>query len=384
MGEKFPGAKKFRDYRIMLDSMKEIDAVTVSTPDHMHAPCAMYAMALGKHVYVQKPLTHTVGEARMMREAAHKYKVQTQMGNQGHSGDDVRAFCEMIWAGAIGQVTDVYTWTDRPIWPQGIAEPYPEEPVPPTMDWPLWLGVAPARPYNKKYAPFHWRGWWKFGCGALGDMACHIMDPANWALKLYETPPTSVELIEQVGMTSQCAPNLSTLKYVFPAKQGKINMYWYDGSWDMARKGETQNFPPKPDVLKDVKLDTNGSIFIGTKGVITIGTYGGSPKLYPEALAKDYKAPAPTLPRVKKFGDPGKTDEDLNHCQNWIAAIKGGPAPCSNFDYSGPFTEFVVLGNLAVRTGGKIEWDSKNMRVTNNPAANQYVHKTYPKGWGIS
>ena len=264
----------------------------------------------------------------------------------------------------------------------------PEEPVPDTMDWPLWLGVAPARPYNKGYAPFSWRGWWDFGCGALGDMACHIMDPPNWALHLYKSAPTSVEVVNQAGANGQTAPTMSTLKYEFPAREGMgpVTLYWYDGSSDMTKKEETQNFPPRPEgVGPDVKLGDgkNGSLFIGEKGMITAATYGGNPRLLPEEKGKEIKRPEPTLPRIKIGDDEKKLeDTDYQHKQDWFRAIRGlGPDPCSNFSYSGPFTEYVVLGNLALRVNGKIEWDAKNLKVTNNEQANQWVSKEYPKGW---
>ncbi|HPU99198.1 MAG TPA: Gfo/Idh/MocA family oxidoreductase, partial [Candidatus Hydrogenedentes bacterium] len=196
-------AKQYKDYRKMLEEMgDQIDACTVSTPDHSHAPAAYMAMKMGKHVYVQKPLTHTIAEARLLRQTAAETGVITMMGNQGHCGDGVRDLCEMIWAGKIGKVTEAHIWTNRPVWPQGIADPLPEEPVPETMDWDLWIGPAPFRPYNKKYAPFNWRGWWDFGCGAIGDMACHIMDPANWALGLSRAESFTVELVTQEGMTA--------------------------------------------------------------------------------------------------------------------------------------------------------------------------------------
>jgi predicted dehydrogenase len=393
--EAFPNAKKYRDYRKMLEEVKEIDAVTISTPDHMHFPQAMMAMALGKHVYVQKPLTHTVAEARMITEAARKYKVQTQMGNQGHSGDGVRQLCELIWSGVIGPVREVHTWTDRPIWPQGMTEPYPEKPVPETLDWELWQGVAPRRPFGgywetdqAGYVPFVWRGFWDYGCGALGDMACHIMDPPNWALHLYESAPTSVEVVKQEGHNPLTAPTMSTIKYEFPARgdQPPVTLYWYDGFADPSNPKDTQNFPPRPEgVGPDVKLGSgrNGSIFIGEKGIITANTYGENPRLLPEEKMKDFTFPDETLPRIHIGDDPKKwEDEDYMHKQDWIRAIKGGPAPCSNFDYAGPFTEYVVLGNLALRANARIEWDAKNMKITNLPEANQWIGKEYPEGWG--
>jgi predicted dehydrogenase len=344
---------------------KNIDAVTVSTPDHMHAFAAMMAMELGKHVYVQKPLTHTVYEARKLTEGARKYGVVTQMGNQGHSGEGVRRFCEMLWSDAIGPVHEVHSWTNRPIWPQGIPEPLPEEPVPDTMNWDLWLGPAPSRPYNSKYAPFNWRGWWDFGTGALGDMACHILDPVNWGLLLRY--PTSVECVSQEGKNNQTAPNKSIIRYEFPARPNMppVTVYWYDGG----------NMPPRPkEIGADVKLGDgdNGSLFIGEKGMIAIGTYGGNPRLLPESLAKDYRSPDPWIPRR-----PG------GHYGDWIQACKGGIPSCSNFDYAGPFTEWVLLGNLSLRCEGKLLWDGEKIRVTNNPEANQYVKTKYRKGWKL-
>ncbi|HOE12112.1 MAG TPA: Gfo/Idh/MocA family oxidoreductase [bacterium] len=367
--ERYPKAKRYRDFRDMLEKEeRNIDACTISTTDHVHAVAAMMAMKMGKHVYVQKPLTHTIYEARMLREAARKYGVATQMGNQGHSGDDVRKFCELIWSGIIGNVREVHAWTDRPIWPQGIPEPLPEEPIPDDKDinWDLWIGPAPYRPYNSKYAPFNWRGWWDFGTGALGDMGCHILDPANWALLLEY--PISVECVSQEGKNKQTAPNKSIIRYEFPARESMapVTVYWYDGG----------NLPKRPkEIPEGIKLadGDNGSLFIGEKGVIAIGTYGGNPQIFPESLAKEYKEPEPLIPRA-----PGE-----DHARDWLQACMGGPPACSNFDYSGPFTEWVLLGNLCLRCEGKLLWDGPNMRVTNNSEANQYVRMKYRKGWHL-
>ncbi len=365
--ERFPNARRYRDYREMLDKeANNIDAVTVSTADHAHATAALAAMELGKHVYVQKPLTHSIHEARVLTEAARRYKVATQMGNQGHSGDGVRQLCEMIWSGAIGPVREAHIWTNRPLWPQGMPKPLDPEPVPGFLKWDLWLNHAPERPYNKKYAPFNWRGWWDFGCGALGDMGCHIMDPANWSLKL--GAPTSVEVIRQKGKNDQTAPESSVLRYEFPARadMAPVTVYWYDG-------GE---LPPRPaGVDPDTKLGdgANGSLFIGDKGVLTTGCYGGHTRFLPEELNEGYTMPREIIPRIPN-GD---------HAQDWVQACKGGRPACSNFDYGGPFTETVLLGNLALRVGGKLEWDSARMKVTNNREANQYVRETYRKGWAL-
>jgi predicted dehydrogenase len=362
--QKYPNAKQYKDFRAMFDKEKGIDAVTISTPDHTHAIAAMAAMERGIHVYVQKPLTHTIYETRRLTEAARKYGVATQMGNQGHSGEGVRQLCEIIWSGTIGNVREVHAWTDRPLWPQGIAAALPAEPVPDTFDWDVWLGPAPVRPYNSGYAPFKWRGWWDFGCGALGDMACHILDPANWALQLRY--PISVECLKQEGKTDQTYPTRSIIRYEFPARGSMppVTIYWYDG-------GE---LPPRPKAIADnVKLGDgdNGSLFIGDKGIATTGTYGDGTRLLPDELMKDYKLPEPILSR-----SPG-------HYRDWIRACKGGGPACSNFDYAGPLTEWVVLGNLAVRYPGKLLWDGEKMKVTNNSEANKWVKGTYRKGWHI-
>jgi len=369
---RFPNAKRYRDFRVMLEKEKSIDAVTISTPDHTHAVAAMMAMSLGKHVYVQKPMTHSIYEARMLTEAARKYKVATQLGNQGHSGDGVRRLCEMIWSGAIGPVREAHIWTNRPSWPQGIKRPTITDPVPETLDWDLWLGPAPYRPYVKIhpdtgrecYCPFVWRGWWDFGCGALGDMACHIMDPAFWALKL--TSPTSVEAVSEGG-NDETAPLWSIIRYEFPQRgdMPPVTVIWYDGG----------KLPPRPEGIgPDVKLGEgdNGSLFIGDKGMATTGCYGDGSRLLPDSVMKDYKFPDPYIPRI-----PGGPYRD------WIQACKGGRPACSNFDYSGPLTEMVLLGNLAVRSGKKIQWDPKNLRVTNVPEANQYVRREYRSGWSL-
>jgi predicted dehydrogenase len=362
--EKFPNAKRYKDFRVMLDKEKQIDAVTISTPDHTHAMAAMAAMERGIHIYVQKPLTHTISEARRLTEAARKYGVATQMGNQGHSGEGVRQLCEIIWSGAIGNVREVHAWTNRPIWPQGITGPLPQEPVPDTFDWDVWLGPAPFRPYNSGYAPFKWRGWWDFGCGALGDMACHILDPANWSLQLRY--PTSVECLKQEGKTDQTYPTKAIIRYEFPARGSmpSVTVYWYDG-------GE---LPPRPKGIADnVKLGDgdNGSLFIGEKGIATTGTYGDGTRLLPDELMKDFKLPEPILSR-----SPG-------HYRDWIRACKGGGAACSNFDYAGPLTEWVLLGNLAIRYQGKLLWDGERMKVTNNSEANRWVKGSYRKGWRL-
>ena len=362
--ERYSKATRYKDFRQMLDKEKSLDAVVVSTPDHVHGMAAAWAIQRGLHVYVQKPMAHTIGEARMLTELARKYKVATQMGNQGHSNEGTRQLCEMIWAGEIGAVREVHAWSDRPIWPQGIPAPLAEEPVPSTLDWDVWLGPTGKRPYNKGYVPFKWRGWFDFGCGALGDMACHILDPVNWALRL--GAPTSVECVKLEKKNSQTFPTKSVLRFEFPARANMppVTLYWYDGGL----------MPPRPaGIGPGVKLGdgSNGSLFIGEKGLLTTGTYGGKTRLLPDEKMQGYKFPDPFLTR-----SPG-------HSRDWIRAAKGGEKACSNFDYAGPFTEWVLLGTLAVRFEGKLEWDSQRMKVTNVAGANRLIKPRYRKGWKI-
>jgi len=361
---KYPNAKQYKDFRKMLEQQKDIDAVTISTPDHTHAVAALWAMERGKHVYVQKPLTHSLWEARKLTEAARKYKVATQMGNQGHSNEGARQLCEMIWAGEIGNVKEVHAWTNRPLWPQGLKQAPAGEPVPETFDWDVWLGPASQRPFSSDYAPFKWRGFFDFGCGALGDMACHILDPANWALQLGY--PTSIECTRQEGRTELCFPNKSVIRFEFPArgKMPPVTVTWYDG-------GE---MPPRPGGLdENNKLGdgNNGSLFVGEKGIITTGTYGEKTRLLPDSRMQDYKFPEAFLSR-----SPG-------HYRDWIRACKGGEPACSNFDYAGPFTELVLLGVIAQRFDGKLLWDGDKMKITNHSGANRRVKDAYRKGWEL-
>ncbi len=377
--EIFPKAKKYRDFRRMLEKQKDIDAVVIATPDHTHAVIAMAAMQLGKHVYVQKPLTHSIYEARKLTEAARKYKVATQMGNQGHSGEGARLACEWIWDGAIGQVREVHAWTNRPIWPQGIDRPKDTPPVPKTLDWDLWLGPAPQRPYHPLYHPRFWRGWWDFGSGALGDMACHVLDPAFWALKLEN--PTVIEacvshysrMVEgkawgQIDDSVDSHPRASIVRYEFAARgsMGPIKLTWYDGGLKPARPDELE--PDRP-----LEQGDSNAIIIGDKGIVRHEQYGDSPRIIPETKMKAYKLPPQTIPRIQG-----------SHEQNWVEACKGGKPACSNFDYSGPFTEMVLLGNIALRYPGKrLQWNWENMKVTNLPEADKYINKHYRKGWSL-
>jgi predicted dehydrogenase len=373
--KRYPKARKWTDFRKMLDEQKEIDAVVVATPDHLHAVVAMTAMRRGKHVYVQKPLTRTVWEARMLTEAARKYKVKTQMGNQGHSSEEVRLICEWIQDGAIGDVREVHCWTNRPVWPQGIGRPTDTPPVPDTLDWDLWIGPSPMRPYNPAYLPFNWRAWIDFGAGALGDMGCHVMDAAFWSLKLKY--PVSVEASHSWEVkkmwtrfdNKETYPSAEVVHYQFPAREGMgaVKLHWYDGGI----------LPERPDDLEPGrKIPESGTIFVGDKGKLMCGTYSENPRIFPESKMRAYKRPPKTIRRVK--GGPG------GHEQDWISACKGGPAASSNFDYSGPFTETVVMGNLAVLNPDKVlDWDGENMRMTNDETANSYVRPKYREGWSL-
>jgi hypothetical protein len=378
MAQRFPKARLYKDYRVMLEKEKTLDAVGIAIPDHQHGPAAMLAIMAGRHVYCEKPLTHSVWETRQLTLAARKYGVITQMGNQGHSGEGNRRLCEMVWAGAIGPVREVHCWTDRavhvqggPGWVQGHDRPPGSDPVPATLDWDLWLGPAPSRPFvagwpeNRSvpvYCPHVWRGWWDFGCGAIGDMACHIMDGPYWALKL--GAPATVEF-KSTKLMPEMAPWASVIKFQFPARgdMPPCSLTWYDGGQK----------PPKPAEMEAAQLEDNGALLIGDKGKIVAGTYGESPHLLPESLMVDYKRPGQTIPRV-----PGESPH-----KDFIRACKGGPAACSNFDVSGPFTEMALLGNVALRLGKKIEWDPVNLKCPGTPEADALLHPAFREGWKV-
>ncbi len=360
--EQFPRATKYHDFRRMLEKENGIDAVTISTPDHTHAVIAMAAIQAGKHVFCQKPLTRTIFEARKLTEAARAAGVATQMGIQAHAGEGPRLINEWISSGAIGKVSEVHCWTNRPIWPQGITRPK-ETPEPPSMlNWDLWLGPAPVRPYHPVYVPFGWRAWWDFGCGALGDMGCHIFDYPVWALNLRY--PSSVEA-HSTAVNSETAPVASLVYYDFPAsdKRPPVRLTWYDGGM----------MPPLPDGLdEDLYGDSHsGVLFVGDEGKLLHRHHAPKPILIPRSRYRDWTAPKRTLAR-----SPG-------HYQEWIAACKGGAPALCNFDYSGPLTEIVLLGNLAIRTGKKIEWDGPKMTSPNVPEAAQYVREACRPGWSL-
>lgn len=369
-------AKKYRDFREMLDKEgKNLDAITITIPDHMHATVALWAMERGLHVHCQKPLAQSVWECRQLAKAARKYKVATQMGNQGHSSEEVRMLCEWIWDGAIGDVHEVHCWTNRPVWPQGLDRPKDTPPVPDTLDWDLWVGPSPMRPYHPTYLPFNWRAWIDFGAGALGDMGCHVMDAAFWSLKLKY--PVSVEASHSYEVPTmwtrfenkETYPTAEVVHYQFPAREGMVpvKLHWYDGGI----------LPQRPDDLEPGrKIPESGSIFVGTKGKIMCGTYSENARIIPETKMRAYVRPAKSIPRIEN--GPG------GHEQDWIRACKGGPSASSHFDYSGPFTETVVMGNLAVlNPGKKLEWDGENMKVTNDEEANAYVRPAFREGWSL-
>jgi len=372
-----PAAKVYTDYRKMLDAQaREIDGIMVSTADHTHAVIALAAMKLGKGACVEKPLTHNIWEARLLADAARKYKVATQHDNENHATDGVRRLVEYVQAGAIGPVKEVHIWSDRPIWPQGIAKrPDYTDPVPDGLDWDVWLGPAPERPFAAKwregkyknqqvYHPFVWRGWWDFGTGALGDMGCHFWDSAVWSLKLAEAKTLTVEA-QQEGNSAEAGPNWAIVTYQFAARGNlpPVTVKWYDG----------HKLPPRPPELEaDRQLPTNGSIFVGERGTILVND-AASFRIIPEEKHKATKGPDPFIQR-----SPG-------HKKEWLNAIKGGPPALSNFaEWGGPLAEIVLLGNLAIRVGRKIEWDVPGLRATNCPEAAQYVKREYRKGWELS
>jgi hypothetical protein len=458
---RYPNTPKFRDFRQMLDKEgKNIDAVIVATPDHMHATAAIWCMERGKHVYVQKPLVRTVWEARQLREAARKYKVATQMGNQGYSNEGTRQCAEIIWNGDIGNVTEVHAWSDRPMWPQGLTEIPKEDPIPTTLDWDLWLGCAEKRPFTADgkttpdrnggffYQPFNWRGFYDFGCGALGDMACHILGAPNMALHLSNRKLVSVECIKKEGLSSFMFPKISVIRYNFApyGNMPALTIFWYDGmkenpkitgvpdgEWigdppmapraggqaggrgpgsaagapggapgapggapgapggggmamgpmgmGMSRPGTAEFRSPGRvfnwDEFQALKESTtplrfpqpDGSLFVGDKGMLTTGTYGDVTRLIPVEKMKDYRMPQPLLTR-----SPG-------HMRDFIRACKGGDPACSNFDVAAPFVEWMLLGVIALRYEGKLEYDPEKMRITNNAEATKLLRPVLRKGW---
>jgi predicted dehydrogenase len=385
-----PKAKRYSDYRKMLEQ-KDIDGVVIATSDHMHAPIALACMDLGKHVYVQKPLTWSVSEARALAKRAGelKGKVATQMGNQGHSLDDARTAVEYVWAGAIGEVREIHIWTDRPVgfWPQGVPRPKatPEGldglkwdgpgvdtrlaaamaagnyPIPDTLSWDLFLGVGPSVPYHPVYHPFNWRGWTDWGCGAIGDMGAHLFDVSMWSLNF--GLPTSVETVSTPfnGASYPC----STLTfYEFPARGSAppVKLTWYDGGL----------MPHKPEELgNDELIKEGGAILIGSKGKLMHSTYGAKPRLLPQSLHDSFGKPTQKLPRIP----------NEQHELNWVDAAKSKSEACCPFEYAAKLTEVMLLGVVSLRAGKKIFYDGDNMRITNAPEANQHLARQPRTGW---
>jgi predicted dehydrogenase len=379
----FPNTPRFRDYRKLLDTTKGIDAVVVATPDHTHAPASMAALRLGKHVYCEKPLAHSVYEVRLMHEAADKGKLATQMGNAGTGANGFRQGVEVIQSGVIGLVHTVHVWTNRPgnSWKQGVDVPTDQPPPPAGLDWNLWLGTAAERPYHREYLPHTWRGWYDFGCGALGDMACHTANLAFMGLKLGS--PTTISAVTSEPK-KESFPSWSIITFEFPARGElpPVKLVWYDGGklppeellnsvGANPRAKEADESKPKR------KPITSGSLLIGSKGMLySPDDYGLSHQLFPKASFADYQAPAPTLPRVSG-------PQLVANWQEWVTACKTGSKTLSNFEYAARFTEAMLLGAVAVRTGKKINWDSANMKAIGCPEADLFVRPAFRKGWDL-
>ena len=362
----YPNAEIFKDYRVMLEKRRDIDAVVIATPDHMHAPITLAALRAGKHVYVEKPMAHSIEEARVMTRVAKETGLVTQMGNNGHGGEGLRLIREWIQAGVIGTVREIHGWSDRPgrWWAQDLDRPTETPPVPPDLDWNLWLGAAAERPYHPVYVPRAWRGWFDFGTGAMGDMAIHNLDPAFYALDL--DAPVAAEA-RTSPLKKESYPAWSVITYEFAAKGNRpaLKMFWHDGG----------KMPPRPpDLEPDRQLADNGIYFLGDKGTMLCGGWSGTPRLIPESRMKDFQMPAKTIPR------------SIGHRAEWIQACKDGKPEDAKaaFAYSGNFTEGLLVGNLALRLQKRIEWDSAAMKAKNAPEADSLVRKSYRDGFGIA
>lgn len=359
---RYRSAELFHDYREMLAKLGDkIDAVTVSTPDHSHAPASTLAMSLGKHCFCQKPLTWAVHEADAMRELATKKGLATQMGNQGTASSSLREAVEVVRSGAIGKVKEVHIWSNRPIWPQGLGRPTDAPPVPAHIKWDLFLGPAPERPYNPAYLPFKWRGWLDFGTGALGDMACHTMNMPVMALDLFD--PLSISAESSGIIENETWPKWSVIEFEFGARGDNppCKMVWYDGG----KK-------PDPALLLGADMTASGALLIGDAGTLYApGDYAGRYMLLPREKFADFKKPEPMLPR-----SPG-------HFKEFAIACRGGAKAMSNFDYAARLTATQLLGNVALRVGQKIEWDGQSRRITNLPEANQFLTRNYREGFGL-
>lgn len=358
--------REYEDFRAMFERERDIDAIVCATPDHLHALIAIAAMRLGKHVYCEKPLTHSVCEARQVAQVAKETGVATQMGNQGHSGDAIRSTCEWIWDGAIGAVREVHAWSGAGRWGKHLSgRPSDTPPVPPEVHWDLWLGPREPRPYHPAYTPVTWRDFWAFGTAPIGDMACHNLDPAFMALDLAR--PATIEATCAGGLDPEMAPLGTLYTYTFGprGRHPALTLKWYDGGLQ----------PPRPaEVEENLTFGGggNGILFVGDKGKIMCPGWAGDPTLLPLSLMDSYQHPPKTLPRVK------------GHHRDWLDACKGGPPASSNFEYGARLTELVLLGPVALRTGKKLDWDADRMQATNAPAAAQYLKGQYRQGWEIS
>jgi len=429
--KKWPSAARYKDFRQMLDkSGKDIDAVVIGTPDHMHASCALACMQLGKHVYLEKPLTRSHWEARLLTEAAATYKVATQMGNQGYSHDATRVACEIFWSGEIGEVREVHAWQGKPGWPQGMQKIPPPTPVPDTLDWDLWLGGAAwreytagdgdyrkfiasdqgehfaARPEFGFYMPSHWRGFYDFGTGLFGDWGIHILGPANWALQLSPESLISVECTEKRGTSPFTYPQKNAVKYEFGPRGSlpPVTVYWSDSAQEdpylppgmsaqearkIAGTGPEVGPPPvsaPPATVSSAKTRAAkprsgyNCIFAGSKGYLGTSARGEGVGLLPGSRWADYKLPNAYLSR-----SPGASygDNHTAHCHDWIRACKGGSPACSNFGIAGPYTEWILLGAIAVHYEGKLLWDPEKMEFSNNKDASRWIKPTFRQGWQL-
>ncbi|MDA1052271.1 MAG: Gfo/Idh/MocA family oxidoreductase [Planctomycetota bacterium] len=358
MSSRYPDAKTYSDFRELLER-GDLDAVLISTPDHTHYHAAMLAMRRGWHVYCEKPLAHSIWEIREMAAAAKRFKVVTQTGNQHHASDGYRRVVEIVQSGVIGKVNEVHAWTNRPIWPQGIARPEPSSTVPEQLDWDAWLGPAPVRPYNDVYHPHGWRGWFDFGCGALGDMGPHLLDPVVWALDL--DAPTKISA-ESSRVNDETFPTWSIVRYEFPAAESKtlLKLVWYDGDRQ------------PPESLTGIKrLPPNGVFFMAERAKLFAPMYGAAPTVMPYDKGDTIELPEPHLPK-----SPG-------HHREWIDACKQhGPTSC-DFGYGAKLTEICLLGNIAIRSGQTIEWNHEQMRATNGVDIGDLLRREYREGWGL-
>ena len=363
----YPKAKIYRDYRKLLDNEPNLDGVVVTTPDHWHAKVSVDALRRGIATYTEKPLTRTISEARLLKKVAQETGLPTQMGNNGHAGEWIRLACEYVWDGTLGDIEEVHAWTDRAgsYWPQGLARPSESQSVPSTLDWDLWLGPAPERPFHEAYVRQKWRGWVDFGAGALGDMGCHILDPVLWALKLGH--PTDIEAtttIHPQEVRDETFPTAAMITYQFPARDElpPVKLTFYTGGLRAPRPAE---------LPKEVKMSTNAALFIGNKGKMLVD-FAQLPQLLPDTLAAEHPKPKHVIPRGP------------DHWTEWVQAVKGEIATCgSNFDYAAALTELVLLGTIAARVAEPLEWDGPNMKFSNHDAANSMVQHQYRAGWEL-